>query len=189
LIVRFSEQHDIGIGAAVVLFGFALLFWFHSDSDVGKALDGYPLHASYHRSDGLSEGADVRLAGIKAGYVSHMDIDKSFQAHVTLQLQDGIKVPSDSAAVIHTDGLFGGKYIELEPGGALDYLESGDTISFTQDSLVVEDLLERLTAIAKSRNTKCAETLSTPPKGLSTPAAKADQKSPSLLLPLDQGTP
>ena len=57
----------------------------------------------------------------------------------------------NTSAAIHTNGLFGSKFIVLEPGGEFDELTDGDSITYTQDSLVVEDLLELIITEGKAR--------------------------------------
>jgi len=179
--VHFGEREDIGLGALTCLIGALALAYVHGRGVVPSDAGGYSLHAGFHRSDGLAEGAPVRLAGINVGIVGSMALREGFLAHTVLRIDDGIRVPSDSAAVIHTDGLFGGKYIEIEPGGAAENLNDGDSIAFTQDSLVVDDLLERLVAMAKAQKAKCAEALAAPRPPSETETTKPPV--PGLLLP------
>lgn len=157
--MHFGEREDIGLGVLVCLMGGLALAWLHGRNTTPE-IDGYPLYAAFQRSDGLIEGAPVRLAGIDVGVVQGLELKGGFQSRATLLINTGIEVPADSAAVIHTDGLFGGKYVELEPGGAEDPLKAGDIVAFTQDSLIVEDLLERLVAMAKSQQARCSDVLS-----------------------------
>lgn len=155
--MRFGEREEVGLGALVCLLGVGLLVYVHSGTaQRGKAEPGYALSAEFRRTDGLVEGAMVRLAGIDVGTVARMELVAGFRAKAVFAIRDGVRVPSDSAAVIHTDGLFGSKYIEIEPGGAEDYLKNGDRLSYTQDSLMVDDLLERLVGMAESQQEKCA---------------------------------
>ncbi len=182
--MHFGEREDIGLGVLVCLLGGLALAWLHGRNTTPE-IDGYPLYAGFQRSDGLLEGAPVRLAGIDVGVVQGLELKGGFQSRATLLIDTGIKVPNDSAAVIHTDGLFGAKYVEVEPGGALDSLNSGDTFAFTQDSLIVEDLLERLVAMAKSQQARCADVMSQSPEAKPSPQPDA---APALtpLLPPDK---
>ncbi len=180
--MHFGEREDIGLGVLVCLLGGLMLTWLHG-RDTAPDTRGYELYAGFQRSDGLIEGAPVRLAGIDVGVVGALELKDSFQSRATLLIDRGVKVPTDSAAVIHTDGLFGGKYIEVEPGGAMDMLGAGESFSFTQDSLVVEDLLERLVAMAKSQQAKCADALKHPE---ATPAPAPAPSAIAPLLPIDK---
>jgi len=183
--MQFGEREDIGLGALVCLLGVAILVYVHGREATPDSQSGYSLYAAFQRSDGLMEGAPVRLAGIDVGTVADMELRDGFRARATLRIEDGIRVPGDSAAVIHTDGLFGAKYVEIEPGGAMEFLSGGDTVSFTQDSLMVEDLLARLVAMAKSQKAKCAEAMAaTPPAN---PALTDGKPAPALLVPTDKG--
>ena len=60
---------------------------------------------------------------------------------VTLNLQDNIKLPKDSSAEVTSDGLLGGKFLSLTPGGDSTMLPPGGTITITQSSISLEQLL------------------------------------------------
>ena len=183
--MHFGEREDIGLGVLVCLLGGLALAWLHGRNTTPE-IDGYPLYAGFQRSDGLVEGAPVRLAGIDVGVVQGLELKGGFQSRATLLIDTGIKVPTDTAAVIHTDGLFGAKYVELEPGGAADLLNSGESFAFTQDSLIVEDLLQRLVAMAKSQQARCADVLSHQSDSDTTPQQPEAAPAISPLLPPDK---
>lgn len=88
------------------------------------------------------------------GKVSTLDLGDHYTAVVMMRIDNPIKVPNDTSAAIHTDGLFGRKYITLEPGGDEEYLGTGDEITMTQDSVVVQDLLELIIGEAKAKRAK-----------------------------------
>ncbi|QDH16950.1 outer membrane lipid asymmetry maintenance protein MlaD [Swingsia samuiensis] len=105
---------------------------------------GYPVKASFSQIDGLTVGSDVRLAGITVGHVDSEKVDpKTFQAQVTFTLNPSVKLPTDSAAIITSDSLLGGKYIALSPGGADATVKSGGVITETQGSISLEQLLSK----------------------------------------------
>jgi len=105
-------------------------------------LSGYALTARFDHIDGLTVGSDVRLAGVKVGTVSNARIDpQSYLAVVTLTVQDGIQLPKDSSAEVTSDGLLGGKFLSLSPGGDPTMLKPGGAITITQSSVSLEQLL------------------------------------------------
>ncbi|MBL8630862.1 MAG: MCE family protein [Rhodospirillaceae bacterium] len=110
--------------------------------------------AAFNRADGLHEGADVRLAGVKIGVVGNVDLDERFRAVMMLDLNQNIPLPDDTAALIETDGVFGGKYVELQPGGSMDMLKPGARIGYTQDSVILEDLIVKIVEQAKAATKK-----------------------------------
>ncbi|WP_025822948.1 outer membrane lipid asymmetry maintenance protein MlaD [Asaia astilbis] len=106
--------------------------------------DGYALHAVFNQIDGLSVGSDVRLAGITVGHVTSETVDpKSFRADVSFTVRDGIALPTDSAAIVTSDSLLGGKYIALSPGGDEKNLTPGAVVSQTQGAISLEQLLSK----------------------------------------------
>ncbi|MFS8369034.1 outer membrane lipid asymmetry maintenance protein MlaD [Acetobacter indonesiensis] len=105
---------------------------------------GYPLHASFSHIDGLGVGSDVRLAGVTVGQVVSERVDPAtFKAEVTFTVRPDIKLPTDSAAIITSDSLLGGKYIALSPGGDDSNLRADATVNQTQGSISLEQLLSK----------------------------------------------
>jgi len=107
----------------------------------GAGLNSYPVTAVFNRVDGLFEGDEVRLAGIRIGTVGGQSLDANFRAVVTLNIDRGVVVPVDSAAAIHTDGLFGSKFVVLEPGVEDQNLAANGTLEYTQSAMIVGELL------------------------------------------------
>jgi phospholipid/cholesterol/gamma-HCH transport system substrate-binding protein len=106
------------------------------------AASGYDLKAKFDHIDGLTVGSDVRMAGVKVGSVSNTKLDpESYLAVVTLSVQDNVKLPKDSSAEVTSDGLLGGKFLSLTPGGDTAMLPPGGTITITQSSVSLEQLL------------------------------------------------
>lgn len=132
---------EVLTGAIVLLVAAGFLAYAVAHSGRGVT-SGYTLQAKFDHIDGLGVGADVRLAGVKVGSVTEERIDpRSFLAVVTLTVRDDIKLPKDSAAIITSESLLGGKYLSLQPGGDEALLQPGQTITITQSSVSIEELL------------------------------------------------
>ncbi len=124
------------IGLLVVLFAgwFVLFAYRQTGGGVGAGMTR--VTALFPNATGLSEGTDVRIAGLKIGSVAERHLDpQSYQVAVTMALDPAIKVPSDSSASITSEGLLGGTFIALSPGGSPTPLKTGDTIVDTQGSI------------------------------------------------------
>ena len=132
---------EIVTGAAVL--GVAAVFLAFAVSHSGRSTtSGYPLVARFDRIDGLAVGADVRIAGVKVGAVTDATIDpKNYLAVVTLTVRPDIQLPRDSSAEVTSESLLGGKYLSLSPGGDTTMLRPGQTITITQSSISLEQLL------------------------------------------------
>ncbi|MGG6429757.1 outer membrane lipid asymmetry maintenance protein MlaD [Acetobacter ghanensis] len=105
---------------------------------------GYPLSADFSHIDGLDVGSDVRLAGVNIGTVQSESVNpQTFRAHVVFTVRPDIHLSADTAAIITSDSLLGGKYIALSPGGDDKTLPAGGSISQTQGSISLEQLLSK----------------------------------------------
>ncbi|MDE0704854.1 MAG: MlaD family protein [Rhodospirillaceae bacterium] len=115
---------------------------------------GYLLHATYDQADGLAVGAPVYLAGVRVGAVERMSLDpQRLRARVALRIEDTVGVPEESAAMIVSDGVLGGKSVKIEPGSGEDMMAKGSEFELVQDAVIVESLLERIVEAAAARRT------------------------------------
>ncbi|UWQ77684.1 outer membrane lipid asymmetry maintenance protein MlaD [Leisingera sp. S132] len=107
----------------------------------------YDLTASFRSLEGVSVGTDVRLAGVKIGTVTGVDLNpETFRADTVFSVRDGIEVPDDSAVVISSEGLLGGNFVEIMPGGSPFAFEPGDEIEDTQGAVSLISLLVKFVA-------------------------------------------
>jgi phospholipid/cholesterol/gamma-HCH transport system substrate-binding protein len=104
----------------------------------------YKISARFDNIGGLKPRAPVKSAGVVVGRIADISFDdKTYQATVSMTLEDIYKFPKDSSAKILTSGLLGEQYIGLEAGGADDMLASGDRITQTQSAVVLENLISQ----------------------------------------------
>jgi phospholipid/cholesterol/gamma-HCH transport system substrate-binding protein len=145
--MRQSRTVELGTGLFVLLGLSALLFLTTQTSNFGSYFSGsgYQVVARFNNVGGLSIRAPVTMAGVTIGRVEDISFDdQQFKALVYLRIAPEFdQIPADSDASILTSGLLGGQYIGLSPGGALESLEDGSEIEFTQSALVLEDLIGR----------------------------------------------
>jgi phospholipid/cholesterol/gamma-HCH transport system substrate-binding protein len=145
-----SRDRETLIGACVVLVG-ALVLAFSYGSAGRASLPGYDLAVRFNKADGINLGSDVRLSGVSVGKVVGQALDDHFRAIVTMRMAPDVMLPTDSAALIHTDGLLGGKFIALQPGADETYLKPGEQLRYSQDSMNLQDLLELIIAQAEAK--------------------------------------
>jgi phospholipid/cholesterol/gamma-HCH transport system substrate-binding protein len=132
------------LGAVVLIVAVGFLLFAYRSSQVSDT-DGYELRASFDRVDGLEPGADVRISGIKVGTVLGQALDPAtFRAEVRFTLRDDVELPLDSSAAVVSNGLLGGKYLTLVPGGDIEMLQPGDQLTLTQSSIILEDLIGQM---------------------------------------------
>jgi len=132
---------EVLTGAIVLVVAAGFLAYAIGHSGRGAA-PGYTLYARFDHVDGLAVGADVRLAGVKVGSVTGQTIDpKTFLATVSFTVRSGLQLPKDTSASITSEGLLGGNYLSLAPGGDEAMLQPGQTITITQSAVNLEELL------------------------------------------------
>ena len=100
--------------------------------------------ASFRSAEGVGVGTDVRLAGVKVGTVTELDLDPgTFRADAAIAISPEVVLPDDTAIIISSEGLLGGSFVELLPGGSPFNLEPGAEIVDTQSSVSIVQLLLR----------------------------------------------
>ena len=129
-----------GAGVLAAALGFA--FYAGLGESMGGTKGGYELKASFRSVDGVSVGTDVRLAGVKVGTVTRLDLNPdTYYADATVTVRDGIDVPDDSSILISSEGLLGGNFVEIQPGGSPVMLAAGEEILDTQGAVGLVQLL------------------------------------------------
>jgi hypothetical protein len=89
---------EIFVGAAVVLA--AVGFFVYAASSAGGMsgnAGAYELSASFRSAEGIGVGTEVRLAGVRVGTVTGMELDpESFRAETTFTVAGNLELPDDS---------------------------------------------------------------------------------------------
>lgn len=138
---------EIGVGAFLLAGLAALVFLVLNVSGLRATTgeDTYRLYARFDQIGGLSVRAKVSMSGVVIGEVSDIRIDPDYlQARVEMRIREDVDyLSTDSSAAILTAGLLGEKYVGITPGGELDNLKDGDTLSNTQSAMVLEELIGR----------------------------------------------
>ncbi|MEZ5648768.1 MAG: MlaD family protein [Alphaproteobacteria bacterium] len=139
------------LGAAVIAVAILFLVFGYTETNEVR-FGGYPIKAKFSRVDGVKIGDEVRMFGVRVGSVAKLDLDpEDFLVQMTMNINHGVQLHSDAFAAINTAGLFSGKFIALDPGGGEDeILKPGDAIAFVQDSVILDELVEKIVSFAKS---------------------------------------
>jgi phospholipid/cholesterol/gamma-HCH transport system substrate-binding protein len=104
----------------------------------------YQVNAVFTHLGGLRVGASVEIAGVPVGRVREVQLNDLYNAEVTMDIRENVKLSSDTFASIRTKGLIGGKYILLEPGGDEETLKDGGTIRDTEPALDIESIISKV---------------------------------------------
>ena len=136
-----------------MLLGFAALLFLTtqlpaSGMKFGGAKAGYKVTAEFDNIGDLKVGSPVSMSGVRVGDVTNIRFDsKDYKAVATMRIDPQYnQIPEDSFASIETQGLLGGKYIGISPGGQDSYLKDGSSIDQTQSAIVLENLINKFFA-------------------------------------------
>ena len=99
------------------------------------------LKATFDDIGGLSARAPVKVAGVKIGEVSGIELDEDLRAIVHLAVDAEVGLSIDSSAAIRTAGLLGDQFIAVELGAEDDVLLPGEEFQFTESALSIEKLV------------------------------------------------
>jgi len=139
-----NSAAEAAIGAVVLAAAAAFAVYAAQSSAAGLGHGTKPLVATFASVEGISVGTDVRLAGIRVGSVTRLDLDPAnFRARAAFTVREDLNLPEDTDVKIASEGLLGGSYLELTPGGSDFMLEPGDEIVNTEAAESLINLLMR----------------------------------------------
>ena len=133
---------EVSVGGVVLIAALAFGLFAAKAAGLGTGGGTYPLTASFRSVEGITVGTDIRLAGVKIGTVTAISLNpQTFRGDTTLAFQQGVLIPDDSAVVIASEGLLGGNFIEIVPGGSLENFRPDAEIEDTQGAVSLISLL------------------------------------------------
>ena len=84
--------------------------------------------------------------------------NQTYEADVSLLIDNGVQIPDDSVAKIVSDGFLGTAHIAIEPGASEYMLQEGDKITITQGSVDLLGIaMKAFTSQAGGKNNDDAE--------------------------------
>lgn len=133
---------EVLVGAAVLVAAVGFLVYAGQATGFTRTQEGLTLTASFRSVEGVVLGTDVRLAGVRIGSVTGLALNpQTYRADTVMTLTGEVPIPDDSSAVVASEGLLGGTFIEIVPGGSLGNLADGAEIVDTQGAVSLLNLL------------------------------------------------
>ena len=134
---------DAFLGLVVLLITglFLSYIYFTVDTKLFKG-DGFKLHARFDNIDGIVAGSKVKLSGVNIGTVTSISLEpENFYAFVTMNFDKEFSFPDDTEASVQLEGLLGGSYVSILPGGSDVMLLNNQEILYTQGSTSLLNLM------------------------------------------------
>ena len=118
--------------------------------------DLFMVNAEFAQVAGLRDGAAVRVNGMEAGEVLDIAIPPSpaGRFRVRMRLREELRplVRADSVASIRTDGIVGGRYVQIEAGSESSPAVDDDGVLKAREPFDFADLLDQGTKTIESVN-------------------------------------
>ena len=129
------------VGALVIVIAVIFAIFAYNVTDYGRKT-GYLLFAEFNHIGSIKTGSDVKVGGIPVGKVKELSLNsETFKARISLDIDNKYNFPLDTAVTIGSEGLLGGSFVEIVPGGTDGNLQPNDEIEFTQDAVDMLQLL------------------------------------------------
>ncbi len=161
------------MGAVVLLVAGFFLVFAYAHANVG-GVKGYTVKAQFTNVGGLESGADVRINGIKVGDVTGLTLDpQTFNAVVSMTIRPGVHLPTDTVASVASDGLLGGKFVQLQPGSATTMIAANGMLTHTVTYKSIEQMVGDLIFLATADNAPPKAAAPTEPTAPANPGAIA----------------
>ena len=124
--MKWSNEARIGVGvlAAAVIFIAGIVYL----RGIDLRSKQYALTVFYRNVNGLKEGDVVTVAGLSIGRVGSMAM-VGRGIGVSLSIQTKVHLPRDSKAILKSETIMGGKFIEIAPGVDTLMLANGDSLA------------------------------------------------------------
>jgi phospholipid/cholesterol/gamma-HCH transport system substrate-binding protein len=139
----FTSKYHFFIGLIFLFFIF-FLFLIYINLNFN---DSTKFNALFKYAEGIEIGSSVKIAGIKIGEVTSIEL-KDGSVYLSGLIDSAHPIPSDSILQIQSDGIFGNKYLLIEPGFDFPF-ENNKEILFTNtsDSYSIDMFLRYLSKI------------------------------------------
>jgi phospholipid/cholesterol/gamma-HCH transport system substrate-binding protein len=170
------------LGAVVLALAGLFLMFAYSSADLHK-VKGYTVIANFSMVDGLKEGIDVKINGVKVGSIASLKLitepgPNQFLVAVAMTIDPSVQLPTDTMAMVATESLLGGKYMSLDPGVDETMIATNGSgrITRTQAPMRLDDLIGQL--IYSGKRGDSASGSSSTPAASPPPAAPAAPAHP-----------
>ena len=145
-----NSKIETAVGGIVLLAAIGFILYVANATNSVGGNNGLTLKASFRSADGITAGTDVRMAGVKIGTVTDMQLNpENFRAEIIFSLRKDLKIPDDSGVAVSQDGLLGGTFVEVIPGGSEFELQDGAEFLDTQGSVSLVSLLLKFVSSGK----------------------------------------
>ncbi len=137
------RQIEIGVGLFMLVGIFAAAYLSVRLGQVDVfGVRGYTVHADFPTVGGLKSGSMVEIAGVPVGRVESIQL-QNYQARVTMNISNNVRLQADAIVSIKTKGLIGEKFVQISPGGSDRVVPPGGRLSEIEAPVDIEELISK----------------------------------------------
>jgi len=142
--MKINKEVKIGLIATIIISCFIWGFNFLRGKNILSSSDSY--FAIYNNVDGLEEASPVYISGFQVGVVETVKLHKEFKDKIVVKftIEEKVKLPIGTEAVIFPATLLAGKAIKLKMPDFNEFYENGDTLIGVLEKDLVSSLSEEL---------------------------------------------
>jgi phospholipid/cholesterol/gamma-HCH transport system substrate-binding protein len=133
----FRERNPVRIGVASIAVLAALLLLTFYMKKLPFISNSYALSAEFLDAAGLGPNNEVRVAGIKVGTVTGVELAGD-RVVVSMDINQGVDIPTDSTAEISLKTILGTKFVTIDARGEAEPYADGGRIPLAQTSIPFE---------------------------------------------------
>jgi phospholipid/cholesterol/gamma-HCH transport system substrate-binding protein len=153
-----EKLSEIVTGGVVLAAAVGFVVYGGQLAGLGGGAASYEMTASFRSVEGVTVGTDVRMSGVKVGTVTELRLNpETFRADAIFTMPQGVLLPDDTSARIASEGLLGGSFVEILPGGSLTNFDPGAEIEDTQGAVSLIELLLKFVSGGGSSGTAPAD--------------------------------
>jgi len=142
--MKLNKETKIGIIAVIIIALFVWGFNFLKGKNILSTNDSF--YSVYNNIDGLEEASPVYISGFKVGVIESIKLCKTNTNKIIVKfsVEEDIKLPVNTKAIIYPATLLAGKAIKLELSDSEEYYSNKDTIPGVLEQDIVSNLSNEL---------------------------------------------
>lgn len=116
-----------------------------------KLRDTYLITASFNYTDGVIEGAPVRVSGVEVGRVNDLLLtpDLETKVGIVMEIDQKVKLRKNVRVIINSLGIMGEKYVEFQPQSSdAEFLKPGDLVK-GEDPVSIASITSQMSGVVR----------------------------------------
>ena len=133
-------SNEVKVGITVFLAVVVAIVGFRFMRDMPIFRQSMVISASFDRADGISNGSQVYIKGVRVGSVNNVALTLQSDVRINMRIDTEVPIPIDSQARLTSLGIVEGKSIVIDLGSSTEYVQNGGEIRGIYSETMMEVL-------------------------------------------------